>query len=109
MTEPARCQNVVIKLGGMLNRLAASDFWARPAPILSTELAEYWRSDMGTYIELFGLERCMFESNCPVEKMGVGWVTLWSALKRIAAGASPEAKRFLFSDTAQHVYNPHLE
>jgi predicted TIM-barrel fold metal-dependent hydrolase len=64
---------------------------------------------MGTYIELFGLERCMFESNCPVEKMGVGWVTLWSALKRIAAGASPEAKRFLFSDTAQHVYNPHLE
>jgi L-fuconolactonase len=108
-TELATCPNVVVKLGGMLNRLAAYDFRARPAPISSTELAEYWRPYMGTCIELFGPERCMFESNFPVEKMGVGWVTLWNAFKRIAAGASAEEKLALFSGTARRVYDLRLE
>ena len=40
---------------------------------------------METCIELFGADRCMFESNFPVEKMGIGWVGLWNAFKRIAA------------------------
>ena len=29
----------------------------------------------------------MFESNFPVDKMGIGYAALWNALKRIAAGA----------------------
>ena len=56
---------------------------------------------METCIELFGAERCMFESNFPVEKMGIGWAALWNAFKRIAAGASADEKRALFHDTAQ--------
>ena len=105
MTELATCDNVTVKLGGMLNRLAAFDFRARPAPASSTELAEHWQPYMGTCIELFGPDRCMFESNFPVEKMGVGWVTLWNAFKRIASGASEDEKRALFSGTARRVYH----
>ncbi|HEX9126354.1 MAG TPA: amidohydrolase family protein, partial [Methylomirabilota bacterium] len=55
-------------------------------------------------IELFGSDRCMFESNFPVDKMGIGWAALWNALKRIAAGASPDEKRAMFSGTARRVY-----
>jgi L-fuconolactonase len=88
---------------GKPRRLAAYDFQARPAPLTSTELAAPWRPSMGTCIELFGPVRCMFEGNFPVEKMGVGWATLWNALKRIAAGASSEEKRSLFSGTTRHV------
>jgi hypothetical protein len=55
-------------------------------------------------IERFGAHRCMFESNFPLEKMGVGWVTLWNAFKRIAAGASAAEKLALFSGTARRVY-----
>jgi L-fuconolactonase len=44
----ATCPNVVVKLGGMLNRLAAYDFRALPAPVSSTELAAYWRPYMTT-------------------------------------------------------------
>jgi hypothetical protein len=47
---------------------------------------------MQTCIERFGPERCMFESNFPVEKLGIGWATLWNAFKRIAEGASAEEK-----------------
>jgi L-fuconolactonase len=46
----------------------------------------------------------MFESNFPVEKMGIGWVALWNAFKRIASGASANEKLALFHDTAQRVY-----
>jgi predicted TIM-barrel fold metal-dependent hydrolase len=46
----------------------------------------------------------MYESNFPVDKMGIGWAALWNALKRTAAGASAEEKRALFAGTARRVY-----
>ena len=55
-------------------------------------------------IELFGAGRCTFESNFPVDKMGIGYAALWNAFKRIAAGASPDEKIALFSGTARRVY-----
>jgi predicted TIM-barrel fold metal-dependent hydrolase len=104
ITELATCPNVAVKLGGMINRLAAFDFRALPAPLSSAELAPHWRPYIETCIERFGPDRCMFESNFPVEKMGIGWAALWNAFKRIAAGASPEEKLALFSGTARRVY-----
>ena len=104
ITELARCENVVMKLGGMMMRLAAYDYGTRPTPPSSTELADYWRPYLETCIEKFGPRRCMFESNFPVEKMGIGWAALWNAFKRVAAGASADEKRAMFSDTARRVY-----
>ena len=46
----------------------------------------------------------MFESNFPVDKMGIGYAALWNAFKRIAAGASADEKIALFSGTARRVY-----
>jgi predicted TIM-barrel fold metal-dependent hydrolase len=104
MTELATCPNVVVKLGGMMMRLAAYDYRALPAPPSSAELAAYWRPYIETCIERFGPDRCMFESNFPVEKMGIGWMQLWNAFKRIAASASDAAKLALFNGTARRVY-----
>jgi predicted TIM-barrel fold metal-dependent hydrolase len=104
VTELARCDNVVMKLGGMMMRLAASDYRTRPAPPSSPELADLWRPYIDTCIELFGPRRCMFESNFPVEKMGIGWAALWNAFKRIVAGASPDERAALFSGNARRVY-----
>jgi L-fuconolactonase len=47
----------------------------------------------------------MFESNFPVEKVGTGYAVLWNAFKRIAAAASADEKRALFSGTARRVYH----
>jgi len=104
IVELAKCPNVSMKLGGMMMRLAAYDYGALPAPPSSEELAAMWRPYIETCIEAFGAERCMFESNFPVDKMGIGWVALWNAFKRIAAGATPSEKQALFSGTARRVY-----
>lgn len=104
MAELAACPNVVVKLGGMMMRLAAYDYGVRAAPPSSGELADMWRPYIETCIELFGPGRCLFESNFPVEKMGIGWVALWNAFKRIAAGTSEDEKRALFAGTARRAY-----
>ena len=104
ITELAGCPNVVVKLGGMVNRGAAYDFHTPARPPSSAALAEIWRPFVETCIELFGADRCMFESNFPVDKMAIGYAALWNAFKRIAAGASPDEKRALFHDTAQRIY-----
>ena len=100
----AACPNVIMKLGGMMMRLAAFDYRTAPSPPTSEELASLWRPYIEPCIELFGADRCMVESNFPVDKMGIGWAALWNALKRIAAGASHEEKLALFSGTARRVY-----
>jgi predicted TIM-barrel fold metal-dependent hydrolase len=102
--ELARCPNVVMKLGGMMMRLAAYDYRARPAPPSSAELAALWGPYIEPCIEHFGADRCMFESNFPVEKMGIGYAALWNAFKRIAGRASAEEKEALFSGTARRAY-----
>ena len=104
MTELAGCPNVVVKLGGMVNRGAAYDFHAAPKPPISEEIAAVWRPFVETCIELFGADRCMFESNFPVDKMAIGYAALWNAFKRIAAGASADEKRALFAGTATRTY-----
>ena len=104
VTDLAKCDNVVMKLGGMMMRQASFDYRVASAPPTSAELATLWRPYIETCIELFGAGRCMFESNFPVDKMGIGWAALWNALKRIAAGALPDEKRAMFSATARRVY-----
>jgi L-fuconolactonase len=104
MAELAQSPNVVVKLGGMVNRGAAFDFHAAPAPLSSTAIAELWRPFVDSCIELFGANRCMFESNFPVDKMAIGYAALWNAFKRIAAGASADEKRALFGGTATRIY-----
>jgi L-fuconolactonase len=104
VTELAKCPNVTMKLGGMMMRAALFDYKAAERPPSSEELASWWRPYIETCIELFGANRCMFESNFPVEKMGIGWAGLWNAFKRIAAGASADEKSAMFSDTARRIY-----
>jgi predicted TIM-barrel fold metal-dependent hydrolase len=67
-------------------------------------LAKEWGPYIETCIEAFGPERCMFESNFPVDMGSCSYATLWNAFKRIASGASAGEKAALFSETAKRVY-----
>jgi L-fuconolactonase len=104
MAELAKCPNVSVKLGGVMMRLAAYDYGKSPAPISSEGLAKLWGPYVMTCIELFGPQRCMVESNFPVEKMGIGYAGLWNAFKRMLGGLSSTEKRLVFSGAASRVY-----
>jgi L-fuconolactonase len=104
MTELAKRRNVTVKVGGLGMAMGWFDFYTRPAPPSSQQLADAFKPWIETCIELFGAERCMFESNFPVDKITSGYGVLWNAFKRVAAKASAAEKTALFSGTASRVY-----
>jgi L-fuconolactonase len=104
MTELASCPNVVLKLGGIGMPMFGIRWDRQERPPTSEELAAPWRDEIRHCIDAFGPDRCMFESNFPVDKRGCSYVVLWNAFKRIAADYSPSEKRDLFHDTAARAY-----
>jgi predicted TIM-barrel fold metal-dependent hydrolase len=59
---------------------------------------------MHTCIEAFGPERCMFESNFPVDKGSYSFANGWNAFKRLTTGFSQADRHALFQGTARRVY-----
>ncbi len=106
--ELAKSPKVVVKLGGLAMAFCNfPSFLAEPrAP--STQLAAEWGPYIEACIEAFGAERCMFESNFPVDMGSCSYATLWNAFKVIAKGASAAEKTALFSGTATKVYRLEL-
>jgi L-fuconolactonase len=102
--ELAACPNVHIKLGGLGMRMFGFTLHTQDLPPSSEELAAAWRPYIETCIAAFGPERAMFESNFPVDKGSCGYVALWNAFKRIAAGCSAAEKAALFAGTAAKFY-----
>lgn len=103
--EPlGECPNVYAKLGGLNMALNGYGWHTRTAPPSSEELAGKTRRYYETMIELLGPERCMFESNFPVDKVSCSYRTLWNAFKRIAGGCSAAEKAALFHDSAVRAY-----
>ena len=100
----AACPNVYVKLGGLAMIVNAFDFHLAPLPPSSGEMAGAWRPYVETCIESFGADRCMFESNFPVDKGACSYPALFNAFKRLAAGASPSEKADLFAGTASRFY-----
>lgn len=104
LVELGRRANVTMKIGGLGMRLPGFGLHERAAPASSAELADTWRPYFDACLEAFGPERCMFESNFPVDKISTSYAVLWNAFKRLAGGLSAAEKTALFSGTAARVY-----
>lgn len=104
LRELARCPNVVVKLGGLGMPISGLGFDSSKGEPSSQDLADAWRPWMDACIELWGPDRCMFESNFPADRGSHGYATGWNAMKRIAQGASPQAKDALFWRSASRFY-----
>jgi L-fuconolactonase len=66
-------------------------------PASSKTLAAAWRPYIEHCIANFGVDRCMFESNFPVDKRTCSYAVLWNAFKRVAKNYSTGEKTALFS------------
>ena len=102
--ELAKCENVVAKLGGLAMEINGFQWHEQARPPDSTTLMQATRRYYETTIELFGVDRCMFESNFPVDKLSVSYGVLWNSFKRLTTAYTVEERRKLFHDTAARVY-----
>lgn len=104
IAELAACDNVVVKLGGLGMKICGFGFHHQAAPPASAVLADAWRPYLLTCIDAFGPDRCMLESNFPVDKTSCSYTTLWNALKRVTADFAPDERAAMFQATAERVY-----
>ena len=104
ITELATCPNLYVKLGGLAMNVNGFDFHREALPPSSGEMARAWRPFFETTVAAFGAERCMFESNFPVDKGMCAYPVLWNAFKRLASGCSADEKAELFHGSARRFY-----
>jgi predicted TIM-barrel fold metal-dependent hydrolase len=100
----AACPNVVAKIGGLNMEVNGFGWHEKSKPPSSEELTEATRPYYEHMIELFGVDRCMFESNFPVDKLTCSYGILWNSFKRLVANYSDDEKAKLFHDTATRIY-----
>ncbi len=102
--ELAACDNVVAKLGGINMELNGFGWHERDRPPTSEELLDATRKYYEHTIDRFGVDRCMFESNFPVDMASCSYTVLWNSFKRLTADYSAAEKAALYHDTAARVY-----
>ena len=83
--------NVVCKLSGL----------AMPLASMSVEAFAPWLEHA---IEAFGVGRCMFASNFPVDGMHGTFDELYSTFSAVTAGLDDESREQLFATNAERVY-----
>ena len=91
MAKLAACPNAAVKLSGL----------GVPG---SPWTAEANRSIVLTAIELFGVERCMFASNFPVDSLCGSLATIFGGFRAIVGDFSPADRHKLFHDNAIRSY-----
>lgn len=100
----AACPNVVAKIGGLAMPPNGFGWIERATPATSDEVVEAQREWYLHAIDCFGPERCMFESNFPVDKLSLSYAVYWNAMKKLAAGFSDAEQDAMFSGTARRIY-----
>ena len=85
MADLARCPNVAVKISG-LGRVTK-----KREVVLST-------------IELFGVPRCMFASNFPVDGLCASFDDVYGAFEEITRAFGEAERRALFHDNAVRIY-----
>jgi len=100
----AEAPNVLVKLGGLGMPRCGFDLHEQPDPPTSAELAVTISPYIHWCIEQFGVGRCMFESNFPVDKVSFSYSVMWNAFKRLTKDFSATERAALFHDNAVRVY-----
>lgn len=104
VAELARCENVVAKVGGIQMVVNGFGWQEREKPPTSDELLDENRKWYEFTIEQFGPQRCMFESNFPVDRMSCSYTVLWNQFKKLSKGFRADERAAMFHDVAQRVY-----
>ena len=104
VAEIAKCGNVVAKLGGLAMPPNGFGWDERASPARSDEIVAAHREYYLHMIDCFGPDRCMLESNFPVDKMSMSYAVYWNAAKKLTADFSEDEKTKMFSGTASRIY-----
>lgn len=104
IADIASCENTVAKLGGFAMPDNGMGWMGRGKPPTSDEVVAAQAAYYLHIIECFSPDRCMFESNFPVDKLSLSYQVFFNAMKKIVKDFSEDEKHAMFYGTAERVY-----
>mmetsp|Transcript_14237 Transcript_14237/g.16187 ORF Transcript_14237/g.16187 Transcript_14237/m.16187 type:complete len:384 (+) Transcript_14237:158-1309(+) len=106
ITTVAKNENVFCKLSGIMCACGWG-FERNKLPPTSEEVVKVIKPYFQHCIDEFGVDRCMFASNFPVDKSSVSGVVVWNAYKKLCneLGISEDEKVKLFKTNASSFYS----
>ena len=101
----AKLENVYLKIGGIgMENYFGTNWVSRTHPPSSDEVVTVWNERILWCIETFGTEKCMFESNYPVDRQTLPYSVIWNTFQKIVQTFTASEKDDLFWVTARSVY-----
>lgn len=104
IADLATCPNVVAKLGGLAMPDNGFGWNMADRPPTSDEFISAQERYFEHTIDCFGPDRCMFESNFPVDRFSLSYAVLWNAFKKMTRSFSESEKVAMFAGTASRIY-----
>lgn len=100
----AACSNVHVKLSGLLMPVCGFPYRATAPSASVNQIAEAIEPFITFAIQTFGVQRCQFASNFPVEKVAISYGSLYKAFCATVASRSPADQADLFAGNARRFY-----
>lgn len=100
----AQHPQVHAKVSGLLMPIVGWGFHARAEPPSASEIADRIGPHVEHALRVFGVERCMFASNFPMDKVSAPWATVVAAMAQLTSGLDHGSRRAFFHDNAARFY-----
>ncbi len=104
MARLAECANVHVKLSGLGMPICGFGFEQRETPPTAAEVADAFEPLVSFAIKTFGVRRCMFGSNFPIDKVSMPYSVLVEAMLAITASYTEDEQRQLFEGNGLRYY-----
>jgi L-fuconolactonase len=104
LARVAENKNVHAKISGLAMPVVGFGFHTRSDPPSADELAERFGPFVRYALDVFGVQRCFFASNFPMDKVSAPYGHIFEAFAGLAAERGPEAPRALLRDNASRFY-----
>lgn len=104
LQELAELPNVVVKLSGLFMPVVGWGYEHRAMPPTREELLNTAGPLFDFVLQTFGVDRCMFASNFPMDKVSLSLAQLYEFYGALVAHYPEENQRKLFHDNAARIY-----
>jgi predicted TIM-barrel fold metal-dependent hydrolase len=104
LVELSTAEHVQMKLSGLMMPVLGFNFHLRKNPISLNEVVDAIAPHIEYALKTFGVDRCMFASNFPMDKVSLSYEMLYDAYFKIVENYSEADKRKLFSENALAFY-----
>jgi L-fuconolactonase len=104
LAKVAENANVHAKISGLAMPVLGFGFHTRSTPPSADELTERFAPLVRHALDVFGVQRCSFASNFPMDKVSAPYHRIFQAFASFAAERGAEAPRALLRDNALRFY-----